>query len=819
MEEDFKSKGLKKDIEITLKQYGAKIVQGKKQGKLTADYTAQVEKLKKFTTMSPEQIQEATDLTPTDKELANMVNDLDNRNSEQLAVAKQIIDETIANGKSDLQIVLEKRQALREDKLSTFIKSVLGSKEFTGVTPKNVQDLIDKAIANAGRGNMSLRACLDVLSAYDPNHVLTDKLDVTMELEQWLKGSRDSKFEAVKSMMDTAGHSSVKEFLTDINSGLKESIVGQHLVQKFDTVKGKRIKGKITPENLRMSRNQMITAYMLMQAPEIRQNLKNANGFTFNEDFPNSTIPTTEQLIEDNLTDRDKAIAKGALAFYEKYYDRVNPVYRDRHGVDLDKWDFYSPIVREGDYAKADFDLREPTKVHYGIASPSPFFKRTKSIKPIVFVDAFSAIVRHIDSMEHYIAMKDKIDDLNLLLGDPKVREVIKERFGDGMLRTTALSVERLANGRIPPINEHLRSLEHLRVNITTATLGLKGTSAIKQTIQLLAYATHMPIKDFSLGLASYVNPLNIKRAFKNTADLETVRQREHGIEATLAQAQTPAGLSNIKGLHTISDYLLFMLKGGDRVSTALGGNILYDYYLKKTGSKEEAARQYAIATNAVATSAKLDYQTEFTAMPMIGRIANTFIAGPRQMLELQFRSMKDLYFNPSAKTAKQAAKVLFITQFLIPSLMQWVTNGFQWDRDDEIRAMVAGNLNGVFLVGDVLDAFIAIGMNIANKNTEGYTEQKMFKPGNIIVDAVWSLLSELNKLKKEDITIEDVLPIIVDAGQMTTGLPFKTAGNALGGFNDYVEGDAVNGIKRMLGVSSYIVDKNSVSSKNKRRE
>ncbi|UKI40473.1 MAG: sodium/proton-translocating pyrophosphatase [Candidatus Melainabacteria bacterium] len=48
---------------------------------------------------------------------------------------------------------------------------------------------------------------------------------------------------------------------------------------------------------------------------------------------------------------------------------------------------------------------------------------------------------------------------------------------------------------------------------------------------------------------------------------------------------------------------------------------------------------------------------------------------------------------------------------FILPTLVQFVANGFAWDDEDQIKAAILGSFTSIAVVGQILSAGVALAM------------------------------------------------------------------------------------------------------------
>ena len=177
----------------------------------------------------------------------------------------------------------------------------------------------------------------------------------------------------------------------------------------------------------------------------------------------------------------------------------------------------------------------------------------------------------------------------------------------------------------------------------------------------------------------------------------------------------------------------MFTTKFGDRTAIMLGGmpNYLYykDTYKKKNpGASEQQVIDYAIKrfekdTKETQQSSDLQDKDYFqTSNPWV-RSMNMFLTTPKQYLRKEIIASRNLMrklraWDKSAGkgTLTENIRQLLMYHFFMPMFFQWVSAGFpisDWedeDTEDMLRAAFIGNLNALFIVGELIaktaDAF-----------------------------------------------------------------------------------------------------------------
>jgi len=108
------------------------------------------------------------------------------------------------------------------------------------------------------------------------------------------------------------------------------------LQEEIDLGNFKNEAGQIV--NITLTKDELIKRWMEFQDPTLEQSFREGNLFT----------DEIIEAINKEMTNQDKAFARGQFELYEKQWKKINPIYREFYGVDLPFNEFYSPIRRSG---------------------------------------------------------------------------------------------------------------------------------------------------------------------------------------------------------------------------------------------------------------------------------------------------------------------------------------------------------------------------------------------------------------------------------------------------------------------------------------
>ena len=179
-----------------------------------------------------------------------------------------------------------------------------------------------------------------------------------------------------------------------------------------------------------------------------------------------------------------------------------------------------------------------------------------------------------------------------------------------------------------------------------------------------------------------------------------------------------------------------------------------------------------------------------------------------------------------------QAAKTLFIFHVLLPCLFQFASDGFDWDKEAQLRAAVLGSLNGVFVLNSLLTKIYDHTINrwvfdIKPKYGKGQLGVREIVP---FWASVEDLAKEFEKLANDDVDLIDVARAfkfwdsdeflngdggkaaskIIKAGGELTGIPLKYPLDVIKNFGSYAEeGKYRKELLLYLGWSPYALREN----------
>ena len=809
-----KMRQLKLDIKKELKKTKTKKQAGKVVGKYTPEIQAVLNSMREATVLTQEQAQNKiaenmekyTDqMPPAEIALQNKIlsiyGGLDEQTVENLEKGLSFIKDIKNKGKLANELKkLVRGTAIAED-LEDAIKVVTGGKNlpddysFRSIKeyePKTIKEKLSVTMRGLGKTMVGYKDILDMLSSLDktskPGESALNKFgDVLDEKNAEKKGVKDNMQKVSDMAFKTLGIKNDSDLMDRFNKDMEEKNLG-------------RVKLKTGQEiNLTINKAEARKLYMEFKDDTLTESFDNM-GYT----------DEIRQKISDFLTPQDKAFANAQMEFYQNYYDSINEVYSDIYGVDLPKNQFYSPIKREG-IGKEEVlgnEFLQEIAFQRSVA-PGSTKARVLNTKKIQRQNDVAVIEQHITEMEHFKAWAEKIRDLKSVYGNSQFMDAVAINHDKKLLSILNGFIDSFtANGT--EYKNMLGIINKLRVNVAKSVLPLKASIGIKQLTSAPAYADAIPLQHWIKGsLKFWKNPIkNTKMMYDSSTLLQTRGKHQERDLALVAKSQKYEKFRKGKNL---TEKAMLNVQLGDQGAIVAGGFAVIDYYENVKGlSHKEAVRKFESVTESTQQSADISEQSVFQRGPL--KLFTLFKSSPNQYLRKEFQAARGLLTQRG--DVSQHAKTMVIFHLVLPTLFQWVSNGFRWDDDEQKRAAIFGTLNGLFILGDGLDYVLR---KLLRMRTWGMstTVLSIFKDlGDLI-----GIATKKNPKPEDELRMARKAADVV--GKMG-GLPVKQLIDMGHGAAKISEGEVEEGLKQLAGYSPYIAEQSSpkkLTTREKRME
>lgn len=671
---------------------------------------------------------------------------------------------------------------------------------YGAINPNIESSELKKRLARFGMSQQSWNGLLDTLSMND-ERTQTGKSAISQDLEMF--EAEQKKYAGIAADSELISQKLEKALSGTMNNA-------QSVTHYMNTELDKKIviewSGLIDPKERNpkyqkwqvfkrtFTKDQLIDIYMKSLDDDTREIMINDPVNQYNQAFLNK--------VKDELTTDDLAVADAIFEFYNENYERFNAFYEEHFGMSLPKSKYYTPRAMSVDGVTID------DKTTHGYASFSGAKKRVAvaGTGVINIQGAFRALNKYINQQNHYMGYMDKLTDINAVLANKDVKNIINSLFGAEMNKRIAYEINNLANNGNDKVDAWGKFWNKLRANYAKSVLAVKPSLAIKQLTSFPAYWENVGTKDFIAGVADFF--AHPKEAIKTLGGTTLMKTRGTDIIRDFDQISKSdlfTKMKKAKGKIKWNDLLMFNIKFGDRGAIYMGGWALYKSELNKNlkaGMSEKEAKAKALEaferiTDETQQSGRLSQQS-YMQSNSLWRAFTMFTSSQNQYLRKEINAIRGLATGRMSKA--KAAKTIFIYHVLLPVFFQVVSDGFRWDKDNDLRAAVLGSLNGWFILNKVLE-------NVYNWITDN---GNMFKTRMSVRDLVpfWGsvedLKNDLLKFADDEMELEDVLDVIKPIGEVT-GLPLKYAKDVVENAGEYAdEGEYGKELLLWLGWSPY---------------
>ncbi len=643
-----------------------------------------------------------------------------------------------------------------------------------------------QAISKLGASQMSWNGLMDILSMNDKKSktgesLLSRNLDV-FEAEQAEARGVAEDGEAVSKLIGDKIAGAAQ------NKGISVSRYVNSELQKEYVIEWHNNRRKFTKDEL-------IDIYMKAKDPETRKIMVEDRILAFDEAFLSE--------VNQNLTAEDRAVADALFEFYDRNHAKMNDFYEEKYGVSLPKSPFYSPRSIE----TSGVDVQTGDLSSY--AGFSGVKKRTAKAGTVKIRGAFAVLQDYIVNSNHWLAWADKLIDINGVMGDVKIKNIIRNLFGEKMNARINYEISRMAsNDKFQGKFGFGNLFNKIRSNYAISVLAVKPALAIKQLTSFPAYWEHMTTAEFMSGLADFArHPRECMEMLGNTT---LMKSRDVNIIKDFAELSKTEMFKKNTTKIKLRELMMLNIKLGDRGAIYLGGWALYKAELKKNlaaGMSEEQAKAKALekferVTDETQQSGRLSQQSYWQSNPFL-RAFTMFQSSQNQYLRKELNAVRGLATGRMGW--EQAVKTIFIFHVLLPCFFQFASDGFEWDKKAQLRAALLGSLNGIFLLNGILEK----GLDIAMGETNAWSATRT---GLRDVIPFWGSGEDLAKffisLAEGDVDLEDYMEVVKAFGKPAgelTGIPVKYPLDVIQNLGSYAEdGEYKKEVLLWLGWSPY---------------
>ena len=448
--------------------------------------------------------------------------------------------------------------------------------------------------------------------------------------------------------------------------------------------------------------------------------------------FENMFGPNYEEIMEEITSKLDKEVKEFAdwqvTEFFPELYEHYNEVYKRVYRTNMPWNEHYAGRIYREELTPEPLDLLSTNNAFNNSVNGASTRARVENAKNIKEMDGTDALMSYINDMEYFAAYAETIRDINKLFTNKYVQGAIIKRHGEKTMNLIKDMIEKVANKgtRKELMASYINSFNNVFI---ISRLGLSPVIMVKQLTSTFTYANDIGARNWLKYSAKSIPEL--KKVWTEIRENSVYLQdRKYDGIMKAIESYSENAMQKFVPRPTV-DFLInvsmYMVKFGDRSAIFLGGTPNYMFYkdqaLKQGKTEQEAieiaVRKFERDTKRTQQSADLqDKDTFQTSNPLV-RAANMFLTTPKQYLRKEIQAVRALSrklkaFDKDAGkgSIKENIRTLMMYHVFMPVFFQYVSMGLPgllrgWrddDEDDLIRAAVIGNLNGLFIVGEIIN-------------------------------------------------------------------------------------------------------------------
>ena len=582
-----------------------------------------------------------------------------------------------------------------------------------GLKKQGYIERIKKGLSKFDSQNQSLEYIFDKLSKLDKTSKPLESA-INNYFMPMIRQARLSEYSGLVEMNTMLKENAERIFkvkdgklTTRLNQNTIDTIIIQHNDGVKNDVKGPLIESELTY-------NQAYKKWMELMDPTLHPTFEKM-GWDVNK---------TKRQIEDQLPkDMIKWAEWQLYEFYPMYYHRVNGTFRKRFRVNMAFNPMYSPISRRiGARADEGDDTLNKSKSPMGsMTSAGSLKSRVSNQEELTWLDGDTSIMKHITEMEHFIHYTDVMREMRSVFMNRNISKSIADFHGSGISQVLNKFMDDIARGGVDRA-QNLEWMDKLRANFSRSVIGINPVVYAKQLASIPAYIADIPALDWATEFAKVFNPLEFKRMYRTLSKSKMVEMRyDQGFErdmVTALQNQKPGKL--ISGTDFVNTFAYAFTKMGDKQAIFLGGWAVYKYHYKKAvkdGKSIENAKQIAMKKFEEASlrsqqASNVEDLADFQRRGSLAKLFTMFMTSPNQYYRMVIGGYRNFFAGRGDKS--ENLRRIFVGQFLLPTLFQFISNGFKWDDKDQAVSILLFPFSGLLFFGKGVEHVIKSIYNLA---------------------------------------------------------------------------------------------------------
>ena len=520
------------------------------------------------------------------------------------------------------------------------------------------------------------------------------------------------------------------------------------------------------------------------------------------------------KVIENYLTPEMKKWGEYLLnEYYPWVYDIVNKTYREINGTDLSYNEFYTNISRE--------EAGKPSSIEEVMAGESmistlhngSLLNRTGSTLPLRGEDVNRSMLAYTEKMLYYASWAEPVRYLQKIFKNPRIKNAIKQWHTSDPLNHMNRLIDMLANRQERQVIGH-KLISGIRKRFIIGTIGMKGTVFVKQLFSYPAYLVSMGAKNTTQAVAEFM--VNPKKAWDITMENPEARRRIEGaggdrdVVYAMAKDFRKGG-----GTKDWVSFFMANVRYGDIAPIVTGYPKLYklEYNKAKKRMSNEDAKKHAqkVAWNNVnmwQQSSETAYLSPLQLENAYAKLFTMYMTAPLSYHRQATRGLANLAGDikrgrhktvEGRKIMRNHIKRFVVGHVVLPQLFTYAMNGLQWEKDEQFRSLLVGNINNLPFIGDAIDFLLDTLQGKPFDYAPTPTASLVKYPVKLI-----KLIAKMMEEENDNVSVEDILDVTADVASVTTGVPATGVYNTVEGAADILKGETQYPFRRLIGFSKH---------------
>ncbi len=413
---------------------------------------------------------------------------------------------------------------------------------------------------------------------------------------------------------------------------------------------------------LTLTVNEAVKLWLQLRDPQLDSRRTYGNGYTRAGEVAGTS---TEELLEEFFKQPENApylkLATALRAFYDENFNELSDGIRDAFGVRTPRNPHYSGFAAtEG--AKPDEFPAAWENFIQGLARPSRAgmtIERVQNKRPLAKGDAFLEAYTHIANFHHWNVWRTAAKPILAILGNPEIKNVIKLKFGKGMLEALENHWNDIMFGTHIRLQEWQKVISAWMKAYADVVLTARPIQFFAQATGVVMALTHPNVthKTFTMGFHEFF--ADPAKNWQRLARREFFRSRFSTVmDQHIGEMQNELKQFDDLENAQLKDMLRVFVRYGDMVASVISGHIVYRSAKIAGATEEEALSEAERHVARTQSSGQIDQVSNIARTP-IGRLLMPLTQQPTRMTETMLLDFMRAINHPSKESIQQWAKTM----------------------------------------------------------------------------------------------------------------------------------------------------------------